>query len=315
VLNVFIALYESLTFTNLFPLAVDPDAEMTEVAVDFRANAFYSHPLTASLVTSMAVYLLYAMRMRFIFAAPIFGTLLIGLLAFGGRTALAVTLIISTLVAVWTLFSGIIRRNLRLDFVLALSTATVIVPLLLYVVVTQTTIADRIIDTLYFDDSAAVRATQWHVFEYISLKNWLFGISHDDLAVLKYQIGLGGKDTDIENFWMLMLLNLGLIGFAIFLAAFAAFLFHLGRYSRSVNGWLLVISSLIIDSGSNSLGVKSSDLFIEVAFLVAMAGYAGYQPAPRLVAKLPRPRLQTFGQPQSALGYVSAARSRGLRVV
>ena len=314
VLNVFVALYESVTFSNWFPLVIDPDLKLTEVDVDFRANAFYNHPLTASLITSMAVFLLYAMRLRFIVAAPTLGILLVGLLAFGGRTALGVTLIVTTLVAVYKLLTGIIRRNLKLDFILAVLAAAVIVPMLITVIVTQTSIADRIIDTLYYDDSAAARATQWEIFRYLSLKDWLFGISHDDLNVLKYQIGLGGKETDIENFWFLMLLNLGVIGFSVFCAVFGALLFHLGRYSRSTNGWLLVIASLIIDSGSNSLGVKTSDLFIEVAFLVAMAGYADHVRVPRS-KRLVSPTVQPSLQSHLALGYHPAYRQRGLQAL
>jgi hypothetical protein len=314
VFNAFVALIQSFTHSLWFPLVLDADDLDTvrpDIDEDFRANAFFSHPLTASMVTSMAVFLLYGMRMRLLFAAPIFGILLVGLFAYGGRTALGVTLVMVALSAVWTFFSGIIRRNLRLDFVFAFLGGLVLIPLLVAVIVTQTNIADRILDTLYVDGSAQVRVTQWEVFRMLSLKDWLFGISHDNLNILKYQIGLGGNQTDIENFWALMLLNLGLIGFTMFLIVFGAFLWHLGKYSQSINGWLLLIAALIIDSSSNSLGVKSNDLFLEAAFLVAMSGYAGY--------KLPQPvraarSVSVVAQP-GALGAPSWSRSRGLRLL
>ena len=317
VFNVFIAIYESFTATEWFPLVLDPDNvdKLTDIEVDFRPNAFFNHPLTASLITSMAVYLLYTMRMRVIFAAPMFGILLVGLLAYGGRTALGITLIITVLMAFFALFNGIIRRNLKLDFVLVMVAGAIILPIFIALIVTQTSIADRIMDTLYFDGSAAARTTQWEIFKHLTLQNWLFGISHENLSVLKYQIGLGGAETDIENFWFLMLLDLGVIGFAVFLAVFGAFLYHLGRVSRSINGWLLVISSLIIDSGSNSLGVKTSDLFLEVAFVVAMSGYAGYARQPRVALHQIVDRLRPVLRPAGALGDAAGARNRGLRVL
>ena len=271
-LNVLVGLYESLTHSNWFPMVYDPDVKVLEDEVDFRANAFYPHPLTASLVTSMALFMLYNMRLRIIVAAPVFSLMLIGLLAFGGRTALAVTVMMSALLVLYRLLAGIVRRSLGWNFLLTIACAAVLIPVLITFIVTQTTIADRIIDTLYYDDSAAVRVTQWTALNYLSLKNWLFGMSAADLLAVKYQIGLGGADTDIENFWLLLFLNLGGIGFLLFILAFAGFLIHLARYSRSLNGWLLMISALIIDSGSNSLGVKSNDLFLEAAFLIAMAG-------------------------------------------
>ena len=86
-LNIFLALYESVAQTELFPLVFDPDAAdaSDELVEDFRAHAFYIHPLTASLVTSMGVFLLYGMRLRMLIAAPVFGLFVLGLLAYGGN--------------------------------------------------------------------------------------------------------------------------------------------------------------------------------------------------------------------------------------
>jgi hypothetical protein len=313
VINVLVAVYESATATNWFPVIIDPDAPILNDVVDFRANAFYNHPLTASLITSMAVYLLFGMRMRLIYRGPIFGLLLIGLLAFGGRTALGVTLIVSVLTAAYLLLAGIIRRNLTLEFVAGIVLAAIVIPTLIGIVITQTSIADRIMDTLYYDGSAETRATQFEVFKYLTLQNWLFGISHENLDLLKYQIGLGGKETDIENFWILMLLNLGVMGFGVFLAVFGAFLYYLGRQTRSMYGWLLVISALIIDSGSNSLGSKSADLFIEVAFVMALSGYDGYIPNAR--ASVLRHVSSHLLRSSGALAAVATTRSRALRIL
>jgi hypothetical protein len=279
-LNIPVSMYESLTQTNLFPLVIDPDLDpLRQVTEDFRAHGFYSHPLNAALITSMAVYLLYTMRLKFILAAPILGMLLLGLLAFGGRTALGVTFIVSILTAIYLLFRGLLRRNLKVDFVLSISFALIVVPLIIAIIASQTTIADRIMDNLYYDDSAAVRTTQWEVLGYLDLRNWLFGISHVDLDILKYQIGLGGKDTDIENCWLLMFLNLGGVGFSVFLVVLGAFAVHLCRQTGSMFGWLMIVSSLIIDSTSNSLGVRTNDLLIQVAFAVAISGYKDFEPA------------------------------------
>jgi hypothetical protein len=175
--------------------------------------------------------------------------------------------------------------------------AAIIVPLLILIIVTQTTIADRIIDTLYFDDSAQVRVTQWMVLDYLNLKNWLFGVPLADLEALKYQIGLDASE-DIENFWLLLCLNLGAIGFVVFVTIFGCFLLHIARSGGGLNGLLLMVSALIIDSSSNSLGTKSNDLFIEVAFLMAMSGFKSY------VRQPPAPRYKPivkFRPPQRAL--------------
>jgi len=317
VFNVFIALYEHMTATELFPAIADPDAhdKIVDPGVDFRANAFFNHPLTGSLITTMAVFLVYAMRMRFISAALIFGILLVGMVAYGGRTALVVVSIFTVTAAAFVLLRGIIRRNLRLDFVVAVVLGLVVVPLLAYLVITQTTLAERIMDRLYFDDSAEVRTTQFMIFSHLTLPDWLFGISRSHLEVLKLQIGLDSKNTDIENFWLIMVLNLGVIGFTLFTIVFFGFLYHLGRISRNANGWLLVGAALIIDSGSNSLGVKTSDLFMEVPFVVAMSGFADYARSPRLVMPRLLESLRPAIRRKGALGEVAAAPNRGLQIM
>ena len=277
VLNVVFALFESATHNNLFPFVANDDVKPEEIqaTADFRANAFYPHPLTASLVTSMAFFLVYSMRLRFIFLGPTVLLLLVGLLAFGGRAALVVTVGVSGVAMSWAFLSGIIKRTLKLDTILYLLAAVIVLPLMVAIIVTQTSIANRIIDTMYYDDSAQVRVLQWTVLNYLSLKNWLFGVPLMELTALKYQIGLNAVE-DIENFWLLLFLNLGAIGFIVFLLAFGGFLTYIARYGGGALSWLLMISALIVDSGSNSLGQKSNDLVIEVAFLMAMSGYKHY---------------------------------------
>ncbi len=316
VFNVFVALYQHITSTPWFPSVVDPDKTdiITDADVDFRANAFFNHPLAGSLITTMAVFLVYTMRMRFISASAIFAILLVGLFAYGGRTALGVVLAFTLMAAFCMLIYGIVRRNLKPDFVLAVVAGAIVIPILVVVIVTQTSIADRIVDTLYYDDSAEVRAIQFKIFSRLTLPDWLFGISRDHLEFLKFQIGLGSKHTDIENFWILMLLNLGVIGFTVYMVVFLSFLYYLCRVSRTINGWLLVAASLIIDSGSNSLGVKTSDLFMEAAFVIAMSGYADYARIPRLAMPRVWQRLRPANR-TSGLGEVSAAQTRGLQVM
>ena len=277
-LNVLFGLFESLTQNNIFPFVANDDVKPAEIqaTADFRANAFYPHPLTASLITGMTFFLLYVMQLRFLVLAPSFLLILIGLLAFGGRTALFVTLGMSGLAAFWVVMSGIIKRNLKLDVMGYILVAALVLPLVTAIIVTQTTIADRIVDTLYFDDSAQVRVFQWNILNYLSLKNWLFGVPLQELIALKYQIGLNAVE-DIENFWLLLFLNLGAVGFVAFLSVLGTFLVHIARYGGGMYAWMLMLSALIIDSGSNSLGQKSNDLVIEVAFLMAMAGYKNYK--------------------------------------
>lgn len=316
-MNVVVGVFESLTLKEVFPIIYDPTTTQFKEDAgtdEFRAHAFFSHPLTASLVTSMAVFLLYTMRPRFLVAAPVFTALIIGLLAYGGRAALGVVLAVSAGLAFYVLLKGVLQRNLQPSFLLSLGAAVVAMPILAAVLIAHTSIGDRIVYNLYFDGSAQVRATQWAVFAHLNMQDWLFGISKARLEVLKYQIELGARDTDIENFWILLFLDLGAIGFAAFVVVFLSFLYHLARFSGTLNGWLLVASSLAIDSTSNSLGVWTNDLMLEVAFVMAIVGFRDYVPirmVPQFVRRLPVRRRVLEAQP--GLGVVAGPlRSPGL---
>ena len=302
VLNIIISIGESATQTHLIELHVsdEPTTEMTLDSDEFRGAGLFGHPLTAALVTSMSTFMLLRMRMNGLLKAGLFTFLLVGLLSFGGRAALATTVVLLTGAAAVVLVRGIVRRNLSIEFIGMLVAAIVILPLLTLVLVTSTDIGARVISHMYLDDSAQVRSTQWEVLNYLNLNDVLFGVTPDRLFLLKYQIGLGNATTDIENFWLLMFLNLGAIGFVVFLIALALLIAHLGRTTAHPLGWMLLIAAILIDSSSNSLGRKSADLVFMVACITAMTGFLA--PEPARMASVRRKVVSTTRQMPELLG-------------
>lgn len=284
VISIFISIGESMTQTHLIPLQIG-DASPKDLVMDqedFRGAGLFGHPLTAALVTSMSTFLLLRMRMNGLLKAALFTTFLVGLLNFGGRAAMGTTLAILIIAVIVVLLRGIATRSLSMGFVGTLTAALVILPPLMLMLISSTDIGERLLTHLYIDDSADVRSLQWLVLNRLNLHDVLFGVSPDRLDVLKYQIGLGGDTTDIENFWLLMFLNLGIIGFIVFLFALGMFLVHLGRVTNHPLGWMLMLAAVLIDSTSNSLGRKSVDLLFMTACMIAMTGYPRTAPATSL---------------------------------
>jgi hypothetical protein len=279
-LSMVISIGEGATQTHLIPQHFG-DATAKEFvldAEDFRGAGLFGHPLTAALTTSMAIFLLLRMRMNGLLKAALFTMFLIGLLSVGGRAALGITPIMLMLAAAVVLFRGIVRRDLSIGLVGLIAAAVVILPLLMLTVITSTDIGERILTHLNLDKSADVRTLQWLVLGHLNLHDVLFGVPPDRLDNLKYQIGLGAEITDIENFWLLMFLTLGAIGFVVLLIGLGFFLMHLGRTTAHPLGWMLLIASILIDLTSNSLGRKSVDLFFMTACLIAMTGYQSIVP-------------------------------------
>jgi hypothetical protein len=317
VLSIIISIGEGATQTHLIPLHIGDATplELAQESEDFRGAGLFGHPLTAALITSMATFLLLRMRMSGVLKAALFATFLIGLLSFGGRAALGVTVIMVSLGAFVVLLRGVVMRNLSLGFVGAIGAAVVILPLLTLVIITSTDIGERILSHLYLDESASVRNLQWLVLNRLNLRDMLFGLSPDRLDVLKYQIGLGQDTTDIENFWLLMFLNLGAIGFVVFLVSLGLFLMHLGRTTAHPLGWMLLISAILIDSTSNSLGRKSVDLFFMAACMIAMTAYPRTAPSLSIPRKvLTNLRRTADRRPPDGLGaHPSHANLAGLK--
>jgi hypothetical protein len=277
--NVGIALLEGRFENHLVPSL--PPSDMTaaqmafEAQVDeFRGQAFYPHPLTGALVTSMGLFLVLGMRLRSWLAAAVFGVLVVGLLSFGGRSALATTLFMIAAAALFQLAAGLVTRRLNIGFLAAFVAGAVLLPVLFVVLTTMSDIGMRIMSHLYADDSFDVRIIQWRVLDLINVRDALFGMSPERIDLLKAQVGLTGSvGADIENPWLLMFLNLGFVGFPFLVAAIFLLMLHLGRQSETPIGWLLVTATLLICSTSNSLGHKTPDLIFLVGFMEALGGF------------------------------------------
>ncbi len=277
-LNVAVSVYESLTQSHLIPMQIgDVDMEKlqrTQDSEDFRGAALYDHPLVGAMVTSTVIFLMLGMRLPPLMAAASFTILLVGLLSFGGRAAMGVTLILLIVGTTIALVKGFATRRLSGGFLAAVVGGLLLLPPLIVVLVSFTDIGSRIMTHLYYDDSIDVRNVQWEVLNHINLRDTLFGVSPDRLMSLKYEIGLDAATTDIENFWLLMFLNLGIIGFGVYLIGLFALLLHLGRTVNHPLGWIMLIASVIVSSTSNSLGRKTSDLVFLSASMIALSGFA-----------------------------------------
>ena len=309
--NVAIAVAEGRMETHLLP---EPDVQMTKAeaaflqkAEEFRGQAWFSHPLTGSLVTAMALFLTLGMRLRKWLVAPILVILLVGLMSFGGRGAFAVSVMMIAAAALFQLASGLVTRRLNIGFLSAFIAGALLLPALFIVITTHSDIGMRLTSHLYMDDSADVRVIQWQVLDQLRLRDVLFGMPYDRIEALKANIGLAAVGSDIENPWLLMFLNLGIVAYPFLVAAIFLLLLHLARQANNSVSWLLITAILLIVSTSNSLGRRTPDLIFLSAFAVAMrtvrseedqpieAPAAARQPAAHgLLGLVPQPRQRSL---------------------
>ncbi len=106
----------------------------------------------------------------------------------------------------------------------------------------------------------------------MSPRQLLFGASAAQQTELMQRLGFGSPYNDIENFWLLSFINLGLFGFVIYLAGLLPFLAGVWR-AASVMGRLALVATMAIATTSNSLARKSDILFTLIAAIFAMRGF------------------------------------------
>jgi hypothetical protein len=287
--NVVISFWESVADTHLIPLQISaPDLRKSGGwdGINFRPAGLFGHPLQAACVTSMGVFLLLAMRLGPWLSAATFGLLAAGLFSFGGRGALLVTF--STLVVAGVIFllMTLARRALTPRILSGTLLAVLLLPPSLILLTSETNIGNRMVTHFYVDDSALVRAQQWDVLDLIDLREILYGTTREHVDQMEQQIGLRSQGSGIENPWLLLFLNLGIINLIPFLAGLSMFLVYLARRGGWPIGWLLVSSYIAIASTNNSLGVKTSDLSLLVAVVIAMSGFRNQTSAVSSESKL-----------------------------
>jgi hypothetical protein len=270
-LNVTIAIIESLTRHLLIGLYIGTYQYRAPFPV-FRGVALYDHPLTGAMMTSMGIFLLLQMRLRPLITLVLLGWSLVGLFAFGGRAALVATVASLLAIGAWSLAADLFNRRLTAVKLLAIVGALILGFALAWLVITQTSIADRIVKQDYVDTSAKVREIQFLVPGLMNFRELLLGIEVDRLPQLVSEVGLHPPFTGIENYWLVAFVNLGLIGFSVYLLGFLSLLTHLWRHSPLFGRMMLVVI-ITVASTSNSLGAKSNVLFVLAGALIACSGF------------------------------------------
>lgn len=223
----------------------------------FRASAYMGHPLINAMFTSLALYITLAARIRVFSKTVLVVILLISLVAFGGRSALVLSvagLIPLGCIGIKQTLSG---KNVTLLKLILLTFAVLIVPLLviggLYVLI-NSDLGERIGSMSSFkDESASARWMVLHCFDYLSWHELLFGVSTSRMLDIVYRISLSYPMVDIENPWMLMLMYMGLILFPVWVALFAWFSVKLAQGGPMALK-IYVIVYFLIASTSNSFG-------------------------------------------------------------
>jgi hypothetical protein len=262
-LNAILALIEAGVHHHFVPIAGD----IPELPSEFRPTGLYDHPLTAASATMVGMYVgPSAQRARFLSRTYQF-TLLLALMAFGGRVALALTCLAWTGLWARSLWQAALQRRLPIRrLIVAVALVGMVAGAMFFIV--QVGIGERILLHAYWDPSAQSRVNEFGILDRFDTTQFIFGCRRVDLLALIEPMRLTYGLDVIENFWLLMFCTLGCLGFPIFLMGLFALLVFLWRRS-GLQGHLMLLTFLVATSSSNSLGRKSTLLVILVGCVAA----------------------------------------------
>lgn len=262
--NAVLAIVETMLQTKLIPLRIGGGPETVEEI--FRPSALLGHPLNNSMITATLLPVVLYLRIAMAWRVVLMLLLWVGLLSFGGRTGF----LLATLAYGLYFLGQITLAALRGRFsYLQLSGGALLGCLaaaLLAAAIASSGIGDRIFKTLEWDSSASVRVQIWSVFDYLSDFDMLMGLSLKEITAVGFRMGLTETEA-IENFWLMMFLQTGWIGFVPFVVAMACVIAWLWRSSGGAMRVALLLF-LAIGSSNNSLATKTIVLLL---FMVVVA--------------------------------------------
>jgi hypothetical protein len=281
-LNSLIGIAESLGRFRIFTF--DPTWTVLHEDI-FRASALFGHPLTNAMVTDVAIFIAMGMRYGRITKALLMAIFLASLVAFGGRGGIALC-ILGLIPLAFTAIAQSARRGLSMQELFVVIAAVLVVPLCIaggLFVVLNSDMGERLMAMRSMqDESAEARLLAFKVFGYMTTEELVLGTTQLRIVEIAYRMGLSLPLSDIENPWILMLMSLGIVVFAVWLPATVAFAMRLMR-GQPLALKIAVAAYYIVASTSNSFGRKDSTYVLMVGMVVCAGralGISARRPEP-----------------------------------
>lgn len=246
ILECSLAIYERLFYINLFPLIKDPAEVVTREDWQFRSTAFLGPPLTNALVVSTIMgFIITSQIAKF---RKIF-LLLLGFLALLCFNARAASLIWVFLFLIYAISRLVKLKRIRISHIV-LAIFALIALTQVYNLIFNFGFGGRLVNDELFDGSAMTRVKVFGALLYINPTDFWFG-NATKLNYLRIMnlLGAGG----IENAFIVIFINYGIIIFFTLLAAYFILIKEQLKNYSILNTFIIVISFIIVGTTNNAL--------------------------------------------------------------
>lgn len=252
VVNSMLAIGEALLGERLMPHTVAGGTEIPDLY--FRATALLGHPLNNAMITAPAVVLALGLTGAARWLVP--ALLMTALLAFGGRTAFGAAGGLVGLVLLWRGAAGLLTRRWSYAGLAGGLLAIVLICAMAMGAIAASGLGERIFENPLWDDSAEVRVVSLNALDYMTGGDIAFGMAPAAIETVIFRLGLNYPLETIENFWVLMLMQFGAVGLALFVIGMLAGSLFVWRRTDAL-GRLALILFVAVASSNNSLAAKN----------------------------------------------------------
>ncbi len=266
------ALIEFAMQDRFIPLYLQGQASGFAEEEYFRSSAMLGHPLVNAKLTAALLPIALLLPMRAAWRWLHVVLLLLSLLAYGGRFGLLSSVLIYGLWALGRLAADALRG--RFSY-LQLTGGSVLLTLGLAALVLGVVLSglgERIFASLYLDSSASVRLRVWSAYDFVNLEQLWLGISAREIDTVALRLGLDPNYEAIENGWIYLSLQMGLVFFAFWVLGFCCLVIWMLRQAPALAA-VGVLVFLLNVSANNALASKT----VVLGMLVMYAATAGAQ--------------------------------------
>ncbi len=226
----------------------------------FRSTALYGHPLNNALIMSVLTIILFLATKNSYLKMAVLAAGMISIFCFGARGALLGVfggIFLNILLNAFG-FTKDPNRNIKSGLMYLASFA-----LILILVISFTNLGDRITGLAKVDESAEARVGTLNILDQVNIEDLIWtGVSLDKVDKLQY---LSGVEI-IENFYIVWLLNFGLIFTIILIISLIRFLYNMMRNVGADVKLSILFTLIIVSSTNNSL---SSSTYVITILVMA----------------------------------------------
>ncbi|MDY0884256.1 VpsF family polysaccharide biosynthesis protein [Dongia soli] len=239
---------------------------------EFRATALMGHPLTNAMVMSLATFGMLVWCRHWMSRILVAFLALITLLAFGGRTAFLLTSLLLSLCAAYAIIQSARKGRIRAWHLLVCLITFGLLCAILGGAILYLDLGARIFEGLVWDESADIRRRSMMAFDFLSIEQLLLGVSPGEIAEIILRINIRNPIEIIENTWIVLTLQFGVISLVMLIASYGFLLLQLARKAPPLMK-VGLLSFLILTSSNNALSVKTMVLVFTVSVVMTSESF------------------------------------------